>query len=46
MFLQWLALPGVQLYSLQKGPPEAELKALPTNAPKSGTATISSNPDR
>jgi hypothetical protein len=33
MFLQWFALPGVQLYSLQKGPPEAELKALPANAP-------------
>ena len=33
MFLQWFALPGVQLYSLQKGPPEAELKALPAGAP-------------
>jgi hypothetical protein len=33
LFLQWFALPGVQLYSLQKGPPEAELKAMPGNAP-------------
>jgi Tfp pilus assembly protein PilF len=33
MFLQWFALPGVQLYSLQKGPPEADLKALPEGAP-------------
>jgi hypothetical protein len=33
MFLQWFALPGVQLYSLQKGPPESELKALPEGAP-------------
>jgi hypothetical protein len=33
MFLQWFALPGVQLYSLQKGPPEAELKGLPADAP-------------
>jgi Tfp pilus assembly protein PilF len=33
MFLQWFALPGVQLYSLQKGPPEAELKDLPNGAP-------------
>jgi len=32
MFLDAFALPGVQLYSLQKGPPAAELKALP-NAP-------------
>ena len=33
LFLQWFALPDVQLYSLQKGPPEAELKALPAGAP-------------
>jgi Tfp pilus assembly protein PilF len=33
MFLQWFALPGVQLYSLQKGPPEAELKHLAAGAP-------------
>jgi Tfp pilus assembly protein PilF len=33
LFLQWFALPGVQLYSLQKGPPEAELKTLPAGAP-------------
>jgi tetratricopeptide (TPR) repeat protein len=32
MFLDAFALPGVQLYSLQKGPPAAELKAVP-NAP-------------
>ncbi len=33
LFLQWFALPGVQLYSLQKGPPEGELKDLPAGAP-------------
>jgi Tfp pilus assembly protein PilF len=33
LFLQWFALPGVQLFSLQKGPPEAELKTLPKGAP-------------
>jgi Flp pilus assembly protein TadD len=33
MFLQWFTLPGVQLYSLQKGPREAELKKLPEGAP-------------
>ncbi|MGY3585704.1 Flp pilus assembly protein TadD [Bradyrhizobium sp. USDA 4341] len=27
--LQWFGLPGVQLYSLQKGPPRSELEALP-----------------
>jgi Tetratricopeptide repeat len=32
-FLQAFALPGVQLYSLQKGPPEKELSALPGGAP-------------
>jgi tetratricopeptide (TPR) repeat protein len=32
MFLEAFAMPGVQLYSLQKGPPVAELKAL-KNAP-------------
>jgi hypothetical protein len=32
MFLDSFVLPGVQLYSLQKGPPAAELKATP-NAP-------------
>jgi hypothetical protein len=32
MFLDAFALPGMQLYSLQKGPPAAELKAVP-NAP-------------
>lgn len=31
-FLDAFALPGVQLYSLQKGPPSAELRAVP-NAP-------------
>lgn len=29
LFLQWFGLPGVQLYSLQKGPPRAELETLP-----------------
>jgi hypothetical protein len=29
MFLDSFVLPGVQLYSLQKGPPAAELKAVP-----------------
>jgi hypothetical protein len=29
MFLDAFVLPGVQLYSLQKGPPAAELKAVP-----------------
>jgi len=33
LFLQWFALPGVQLYSLQKGPPESELEAMPEGAP-------------
>jgi len=33
LFLQWFALPGVQLYSLQKGLPEEQLKALPEGAP-------------
>ncbi len=33
MFLQWFTLPGVQLYSLQKGPPESELKSMPEGAP-------------
>ncbi|MGJ4931913.1 tetratricopeptide repeat protein [Bradyrhizobium sp. HKCCYLS2038] len=32
-FLQGFALPGVQLYSLQKGPPEQELRALPRGGP-------------
>jgi Flp pilus assembly protein TadD len=32
-FLEAFALPGVQLYSLQKGPPEKELAALPAGAP-------------
>ncbi len=32
-FLQAFALPGVQLYSLQKGPPAAELAAQPPGAP-------------
>jgi Tfp pilus assembly protein PilF len=32
-FLQAFALPGVQLYSLQKGPPAAELKSLPRGGP-------------
>ncbi len=32
MFLDSFALPGVQLYSLQKGPPAAELRAV-SNAP-------------
>ncbi|MBF0561229.1 MAG: hypothetical protein HQL37_04245 [Alphaproteobacteria bacterium] len=31
-FLDAFALPGVQLYSLQKGPPEAKLRALPAGA--------------
>jgi len=30
LFLDALLLPGVQLYSLQKGPPAAELKSIPT----------------
>jgi hypothetical protein len=33
MFLQWFTLPGVQLYSLQKGPPESELTGMPDGAP-------------
>ena len=33
MFLQWFTLPGVQLYSLQKGPPETELTSMPEGAP-------------
>jgi Tfp pilus assembly protein PilF len=32
-FFQGFALPGVQLYSLQKGPPEADLRALPRGGP-------------
>jgi Flp pilus assembly protein TadD len=32
-FFQGFALPGVQLYSLQKGPPEKELRALPRGGP-------------
>lgn len=32
-FFQGFALPGIQLYSLQKGPPEKELKALPRGGP-------------
>jgi tetratricopeptide (TPR) repeat protein len=32
-FVQSFALPGVQLYSLQKGPPERELAALPKGSP-------------
>ncbi len=32
-FLQSFAIPGVQLYSLQKGPPERELAALPRSSP-------------
>lgn len=32
-FLQAFALPGVQLYSLQKGPPAKELKSLPRGGP-------------
>ncbi|MDB5411497.1 MAG: glycosyltransferase [Rhodospirillales bacterium] len=32
-FLQAFAMPGVQLYALQKGPPEQELAALPKTAP-------------
>ncbi|WJR75853.1 tetratricopeptide repeat protein [Bradyrhizobium sp. NP1] len=32
-FLQAFALPGIQLYSLQKGPPEQELRALPHGGP-------------
>jgi Tfp pilus assembly protein PilF len=33
LFLQWFALPGIQLYSLQKGPPEEQMKALPEGTP-------------
>jgi len=33
LFLQWFALPGVQLFSLQKGRPEQELATLPKGAP-------------
>jgi len=32
-FFQGFALPGIQLYSLQKGPPEQELRALPRGGP-------------
>jgi Flp pilus assembly protein TadD len=32
-FFQAFALPGVQLYSLQKGPPTKELKSLPRGGP-------------
>lgn len=32
-FLQAFAMPGVQLYSLQKGPPEEELHTLPVGVP-------------
>jgi len=32
-FFQAFALPGVQLYSLQKGPPVAELRSLPRGGP-------------
>jgi Tfp pilus assembly protein PilF len=32
-FFQAFALPGVQLYSLQKGPPAAELSSLPRGGP-------------
>ena len=32
-FFQGFALPGVQLYSLQKGPREWELHALPRGGP-------------
>jgi Flp pilus assembly protein TadD len=32
-FFQGFALPGVQLFSLQKGPPESELHALPRGGP-------------
>src|SRR5581483_9843285 len=32
-FFQACALPGVQLYSLQKGPPSAELTSLPRGGP-------------
>jgi Flp pilus assembly protein TadD len=33
LFMQWLSLPNVQLFSLQKGPQEADLKSLPPGAP-------------
>jgi len=33
LFLQWFALPHVQLYSLQKGPPEQQLKTLSPGVP-------------
>ncbi|HXN42770.1 MAG TPA: tetratricopeptide repeat protein [Xanthobacteraceae bacterium] len=33
LFLQSFAMPGVQLYSLQKGPPRAELEAMAASAP-------------
>lgn len=32
-FLQWCALPTIQLYSLQKGPQADDLKSLPAGAP-------------
>lgn len=32
-FFQAFALPGVQLYSLQKGPPEMQLRSLPRGGP-------------
>ncbi|MBK1840764.1 tetratricopeptide repeat protein [Azospirillum sp. YIM B02556] len=32
-FLRFAGIPGVRLYSLQKGPPEEELRALPAGTP-------------
>jgi Flp pilus assembly protein TadD len=32
-FIQAFAMPGIQLYALQKGPPEAEIAALPKDSP-------------
>jgi hypothetical protein len=40
LFLQSFAKPGVQLYSLQKGPPRAELEAMAASAPILGLAPL------
>ncbi|MCA6108284.1 hypothetical protein [Bradyrhizobium cenepequi] len=39
-FFQGFALPGVQLYSLQKGPPEQELRSLPRGGPIIGLSPL------
>jgi tetratricopeptide (TPR) repeat protein len=42
-FLQAFLLPGVQLYSLQKGPPEGELTRLPRGSPVINLSTLLSD---